>query len=476
MLFSEFNLKAWLLKALTEMKYDNATDIQAKVIKLTLDGKNIVGQSQTGTGKTAAFLIPLLQKIDTNQRWLQSLILAPTRELVNQIGEEIVNLTKYYRVNAACIYGGASPVLQKKILAKWPSIIVATPGRLLDFINQRVIDISKVRFLVLDEVDRMLDMWFIRDIQKIRAQMKSIEQTSTFSATISDDIKKIIKEHVSEYESIKIGEAITVDKINHSFISVPHQDKIFNLLHIIKKHPDDKIVIFTQTKRNTKTLSAVIEKAGYNVGMLNGNMSQGKRNSTLKSFKDNTLKILVTTDVAARGLNMDNVGLVVNFDVPKESQSYIHRIGRTGRAWAAGKAIMLVSPEEHGLFADIERTHRTRIKRSDHMPVSDTQWQFTMHRLDKSTDKFGKGRPNPSRWERWSHSASSSRATTYPSRTESFHGRREDSRWAKPSFRWWREEVRSSSAPAHGAKRPFRGIGKWYGPSRNSSPAKKSYR
>lgn len=162
--------------------------------------------------------------------------------------------------------------------------------------------------------------------------MKQIQQTSTFSATISDDIKKIIKEHVSDYEFIKIGEAITVDKINHSFISVPHQDKIFNLLHIIKKHPDDKIVVFTQTKRNTKTLSAVIEKAGYHVGMLNGNMSQGKRNSTLKSFKDNTLKILVTTDVAARGLNMDNVGLVVNFDVPKESQSYIHRIGRTGRA------------------------------------------------------------------------------------------------------------------------------------------------
>lgn len=162
--------------------------------------------------------------------------------------------------------------------------------------------------------------------------MKHIQQTSTFSATISDEIKKIIQEHISSYEFIKIGEAVTVDKINHSFLSVPHTDKIFNLLNIIKSHLNDKIVIFTQTKRNTKTLSEIIQKAHYKVGMLNGNMSQGKRNATLKSFKDNMLQILVTTDVAARGLNMENVGLVVNFDVPREAESYIHRIGRTGRA------------------------------------------------------------------------------------------------------------------------------------------------
>jgi ATP-dependent RNA helicase DeaD len=220
--------------------------------------------------------------------------------------------------------------------------------------------------------------------------MKQLQQTSTFSATISPEIKQIIQEHIPDYEFIKIGEAVTVDKINHSFVSVAHQDKVFNLLNIIKKHINDKILIFTQTKRNTKTISFAIEKSGYKVGMLNGNMSQGKRNAMLKSFKDGDLKIMVTTDVAARGLNMDNVGLVVNFDVPKESQSYIHRIGRTGRAGAYGKAIMLVSPEEQQLFSDIERTHRTRIKRSDHLPVVDTQGKFTTCRLDKSTDKFGK--------------------------------------------------------------------------------------
>lgn len=483
MLFKEFNLKPGLLKALEEMKYTTVTDIQAQVIKTTLAGKNIVGQSQTWTGKTAAFLIPLLQKIDTNQTWLQALILAPTRELVNQTADEIFQLTKYYRVNAVCIYGGASPTIQKKNLKRWPSIIVATPGRLLDFINQKVVDISRVKFLILDEVDRMLDMWFIRDIQRIRSQMRQVQQTSTFSATISPEIKEIIKQHVPEYEFIKIGEAVTVDKINHSFINVAHPDKIFNLIQIIKKHINDKIVVFTQTKRNTKTITLAIEKSGFKVGTLNGNMSQWKRNATLQQFKDGNVKILITTDVAARGLNMDNVGLVVNFDVPKESQSYIHRIGRTGRAWAYGKAIMLVSPEEQQFLADIERTHRTRVKQSEHLPVKDTQWQFTEYRLDKSTDKFGKGRPNPNRGSRWvgapwmkTHTPSKSHFA--PRRDES-KWPKEDFRWAKPSsYRWSRDERKwpyssSSSDASRGPKKIFRGMGKWYGSPRSASAGKK---
>ncbi|MFZ2151458.1 MAG: DEAD/DEAH box helicase [Candidatus Absconditicoccaceae bacterium] len=389
MLFSELNLKAGILKALTEMKYHEATDIQRQVIETALSGKNIVGQSQTGTGKTAAFLIPLLQRIDTNTKGLQALILAPTRELVNQIGDEIFALTKYYRVNAACIYGGASLVTQKKLLVKGPSIIVATPGRLMDFMNQGVIDISTVNFFILDEVDRMLDMGFVRDIKKIRAQMRHIQQTYTFSATINNDIKSIIKEHVNEYEFIKIGEAVTVDKINHSYMSINHEDKLSNLINLVKTHSNDKVLVFTQTKRNTKTIRDIVEKAGYKVGMLNGDMSQSKRMFTLKSFKDGFIRVLVTTDVAARGLNMDNVGLVINFDVPKETESYIHRIGRTGRAGAFGKAIMLVSPEEEKFLSDIEKAHKTRIKKSDHITVSD-KGQYANIRLNKSTDKTGK--------------------------------------------------------------------------------------
>lgn len=389
MLFADFNLKSWILKALAEMKYNEATDIQKQVIDIALSWKNIVWQSQTWTGKTAAFLIPLLQRIDTNTKWLQALILAPTRELVNQIGGEIFALTKYYRVNAACIYGGASLVNQKKLLLRWPSIIVATPWRLMDFMNQWVIDISTVNFFILDEVDRMLDMWFVRDIKKIRAQMRHIQQTYTFSATINNDIKSIIKGHVSEYEFIKIWESVTVDKINHSYLSLSHESKLANLVNLIKTHPGDKVLVFTQTKRNTKKIMDIIQKAWYKVGMLNWDMSQNKRMFTLKSFKDWFIRVLVTTDVAARGLNMDNVGLVINFDVPRDTESYIHRIGRTWRAWAFGKAIMLVSPEEEKFLSDIEKAHRTRIKKSDH-PIILDKWEYTHIRLNKSTDKMGK--------------------------------------------------------------------------------------
>lgn len=397
MLFKDFNLKAWILKALDEMKYYEATDIQKQVIDIALSWKNIVWQSQTWTGKTAAFLIPLLQKIDTNKKGLQALILAPTRELVNQIWEEIFALTKYYRVNAACIYGWASLVNQKKLLVRWPSIVVATPSRLMDFMKQEVININTVNFFVLDEVDRMLDMWFIRDIKKIRDQMHNIKQTYTFSATINHDIKSIIKEHVSEYEFIKIWESVTVDKINHSYMSLSHQSKLSNLVNLIKTHPSDKVLVFTQTKRNTKKIMDIVEKAWYKVGMLNWDMSQNKRMFTLKSFKESHIRVLVTTDVAARGLNMDNVGLVINFDVPRDTESYIHRIGRTWRAGAFGKAIMLVSPEEQKFLADIEKAHRTRIKKSDHIVISD-RWEYAHIRLNKSTDKIGWAKQSKFQW------------------------------------------------------------------------------
>lgn len=371
------------------MGYKKATPIQEQVIGFAMKGENIVGQSNTGTGKTAAFLIPLLQSIDTNKKGLQALILAPTRELVNQIFDEVVALTKFYRVNAVAVYGGASPVPQQRNLAKGPSIIVATPGRLMDFVGQKVVNLGVVNYFVLDEVDRMLDMGFVRDIKKIRAQMPMIKQTYTFSATLSDEIKKIINEHIKKYEFIKVGEEVTVEAIDHSVMIVEHEHKVANVRKLIDEHLGDKVIIFTQTKRNTKTIGDVLTREGIKVGMLNGNMSQSKRMSTLKEFKAGTTKILITTDVAARGLNMDNVGLVINFDVPNEPESYIHRIGRTGRAGASGKAIMLVSDLEKKLLTQIERAHKITIKHSSHKPVSDDKGVYRGVKLDRSTDKRG---------------------------------------------------------------------------------------
>ncbi len=389
MLFSECGLKAGLLRSLESIGYKEATPIQEKVLKIALQWHNIVGQSQTGTWKTAAFLLPVLQKVDTNKKQLQALILAPTRELVTQIGDEIKNLTKFYGVSYACLYGGASPLIQKNILRKNLAIVVATPGRLMDFMNQKVIDIRGVEYFILDEVDRMLDMGFVRDIQKIRAHLKNVKQTYTFSATMNNDMKTIIKEHVSTYEFIKIGEEVTVDKIDHKYIPLEHEQKLYNVIKLIESHPNEKIIIFTHTKRNTKTIHQVLSVDEFNVGLLNGDMTQGKRQSTLNDFKSNKIQILVTTDVAARGLNMENVGLVINFDVPIDAKSYIHRIGRTGRAGAKGKAIMLVSPLERSLVQDIEKMHRIRIQQSEHRAEQDRKGAYGNLRLDRSTDKKG---------------------------------------------------------------------------------------
>lgn len=393
MLFNECGLKAWLLRSLENIGYVEVTPIQSQVMKIALSWKNIVWQSQTWTGKTAAFLLPILNNIDTNKVVLQALILAPTRELVVQIGEEIRNLTKFYGVRFVCLYGWASPNIQKNNLKKNPSIIIATPGRLMDFMNQKVVDISVAKYFVLDEVDRMLDMWFVRDIEKIWTQLRQVKQTFTFSATMNDEMKSIIKRHISSYEFIKIGEWVTVDKIHHRYMALDHEQKLYNVINLIKTHPKDKVLIFTHTKRNTKTIHQILLWDGFKAGMLNWDMAQWKRQSTLNDFKLGKTQVLVTTDVAARGLNMENVWLVINFDVPADPKSYIHRIGRTWRAWATGKAIMLISPLEIPLVKEIEKMHKIRIQQSEHPIQHDTLWSYGNLRLDRSTDKKWAKRP-----------------------------------------------------------------------------------
>jgi ATP-dependent RNA helicase DeaD len=420
MLFTDFWLKKWLLRGLDEMWYHQATPIQEKVIRMVLSGNNVVWQSQTWTGKTAAFLVPLLNKIDTNQTLLQVLIIAPTRELVHQIWEEIRNLTKYYRIRTACLFGWASMINQTIELRRSPSIIVATPWRLMDFMRQGLVKLDSVEYFVLDEVDRMLDMGFVRDIRQIWSGMKWIKQTLTFSATLSSEVKKIINEHISSYEFIKIWEAITVDKINHSYIELAHDDKFITCKQLIDAHPKDKILVFTHTKRNTKTIHKILEAEWYKVWLLNGDMKQSKRMSTLLAFKEQKIRIMVTTDVAARWLNMNNVWLVINFDVPQDAESYIHRIGRTWRAWASGKAIMLVSQEEKNLLANIEKVNRTKIKKSSHLATIDRGGNYSRVRLSKVKVKWEKKFSPP----RWKYTSNESRSKfgerdAYPPKSKS---------------------------------------------------------
>lgn len=460
MLFSELWLKAWLLRSLESMGYKEVTPIQAQVMKIALSGKNVVWQSQTWTGKTAAFLLPVLNKIDTNKKTLQALILAPTRELVVQIWEEIRNLTKFYGVSFACLYGGASPLIQKNILKKNPAIVIATPGRLMDFMNQKVINISIAEYFILDEVDRMLDMWFVRDIKKIWAQLKNVQQTYTFSATMNDDMKSIIKDHISTYEFIKIGEGVTVDKIHHRYLPIEHEQKLYNVIKLIKAHANDKVLIFTHTKRNTKTIHQILLWDWFKAWLLNGDMAQGKRQSTLNAFKTSETKILVTTDVAARGLNMENVWLVINFDVPADPKSYIHRIGRTGRAWASGKAIMLVSPLEAPLLREIEKIHKIRIQPSEHIVEQDKMGAYGNLRLDRSTDKkWGKRPQAPKR-----QSFTKTYSKIYPS-DEQKAMKTENNYRSNPNHKQHeRRPSRPGSAPIAWDRRPSTGWYQWKKP------------
>ena len=393
-------LKPGLLKSLDEVWYKKATPIQKEVISLALEWKNIVWQAQTGTGKTAAFLLPILNNIDTNTKKVQCIILAPTRELVVQITEEIQGLTKYYRVPVVQIFGWVSSMNQKRNLKKWPRIIVATPWRFMDLLWQGLIKLSTVETFVLDEVDRMLDMWFVKDIVKIWKQLSHLKQTLTFSATMNDKIKRVIDNFTPDYEFIKVGDEITVDKINHSYLYIEFKDKIINLTKLVNTHKKEKIIVFVNTKILTNILYEVLLKENCKVCRLNGDIRQSKRISTLKWFTDDKFRVLVTTDVAARGLNMDGIWLVINFDLPVEAESYVHRIWRTGRAGESGKAIMFVWNGEKRALLEVEAVCGGKIKLSDYKWIADENGIYE-HLLSSNWRYKGLKKRDPNQGTRW---------------------------------------------------------------------------
>lgn len=367
MTFEELNLRPEINKALAAAGYTTPTQIQFDVINEINNGKNIIGQSQTGTGKTAAFVISLLQKLDLGKRGTQALILAPTRELVNQIREEILLLSKDLNVRSLPVFGWSPIFKQKELIKKGQDIIIGTPGRVIDLIERGVLKLEQLDYFVLDEVDRMLDMGFVDDIDFIWGKATNLKQSMVFSATITDDMKRIIEKYLSiDYTYIKSTTAITTEKIDHSFIEVPHVDKYDMLLKFIEEHKGQKTIVFCQTKRDTEVLADKLLDDNIRASYLNGDMRQRERFKALKDFQENKVDIFVVTDVAARWLNMKNIELVVNFDVPLDPESYIHRIGRTGRAGASGRAVMFVSDREKSSLKSIEKTNKIKIKQIDH--------------------------------------------------------------------------------------------------------------
>lgn len=361
--FSELNISESSLRSLKRMGFEEATPIQEGTIKFAMEGRDVLGQAQTGTGKTAAFGIPLIEKIDPKNPAIQALIIAPTRELAIQVSEELYKLGYDKRVKLLSVYGGQEIGRQIRALKNKPQIIVGTPGRILDHINRRTLKLDEVQTLVLDEADEMLNMGFIDDINTILESVPSSRQTLLFSATMPPAIRKIAETFMNNPEVVKIkAKEMTVENIEQFFVKATEREKFDALSRLLDVQKPELAIIFGRTKRRVDELSQALSVRGYLAEGIHGDLSQAKRISVLRQFKEGKIDILIATDVAARGLDISGVTHVYNFDIPQDPESYVHRIGRTGRAGKSGTAITFVTPREMGYLRIVEETTKKRMK------------------------------------------------------------------------------------------------------------------
>jgi ATP-dependent RNA helicase RhlE len=358
--FKSLGVHNELLTAISAIGYVKPTPIQARAIPILLEGRDLLGIAQTGTGKTAAFALPILQMLDASKQGApQALILAPTRELALQIFEEIERYKCYSGVRTTVIFGGVGSQKQINALAQKPHIIVATPGRLLDLVGQKKLDLGSVCKLVLDEADRLLDMGFIRDIRRIIADIPTTRQSLFFSATMPPEVDKLSKEILRNPQRVDVSpEQVTVSKIDQKYVVVDNADKRALLKTMLHDNAVSSAIVFTRTKHRASRLAKQLDKAGVLAESLHGDKSQNARQRALKSFKDGKAWVLVATDIAARGIDIDGVSHVFNYELPHEPESYVHRIGRTGRAGAHGVAWSLVDPGEMPRLKAVERLTR----------------------------------------------------------------------------------------------------------------------
>ncbi|HTJ96663.1 MAG TPA: DEAD/DEAH box helicase [Rhodocyclaceae bacterium] len=372
MSFADLGLLPELLRAVEATGYTEPTPIQAQAIPIILQGKDVLGGAQTGTGKTAGFTLPLLQRLARHassspspaRHPVRALILAPTRELAMQVYENVVTYSKYIPLRSTCIYGGVDMKAQIAELKEGREIIVATPGRLLDHVQQKTVNFSQVEMLVLDEADRMLDMGFIPDIKRILSLLPQERQSLLFSATFSEEIKKLADTMLKSPQLIEVAKRNTVSEtITHRMHPVA-TDLKRSLLHWIIQHRDlQQVLVFCGTKFGASRLATYLEKQGITADAIHGDKNQNQRTEALEAFKAGRIRVLVATDVAARGIDIDELPNVINYELPHTAEDYVHRIGRTGRAGKKGEATSLVAPEEAGRLADIEKLIKLKIER-----------------------------------------------------------------------------------------------------------------
>ncbi|NLK26159.1 MAG: DEAD/DEAH box helicase [Euryarchaeota archaeon] len=360
--FKSLDIEEPILKAIDDMGFVEPTPVQVGTIPLLLEGKDVIAQAQTGTGKTAAFGIPIIQKIRAPGKKPSALILCPTRELAVQVSEEIKSLSSFRDLNVLAVYGGASIDAQFKALADGVDIVSGTPGRVIDHIRRGTIDLREIRYLVLDEADRMLDMGFIEDIDYIISKVPKDRQTMLFSATIPPEIRKLGERHMYDPEVVSVSEdEIVLPNTKQMYFAVGRKNKIWALCRVLDKEKP-KAIVFAQTKHMVDIIERRLTSYGYPAAAIHGDLTQSRRERVLSNFRSGKVRILIATDVAARGLDIEGVTHVINYDIPESPDVYVHRIGRTGRAGKEGKAITFVSSNEMHLLEAVEQFTDQRLE------------------------------------------------------------------------------------------------------------------
>jgi ATP-dependent RNA helicase DeaD len=381
--FKDLGLSPAIQQAIDELGFDEPTPIQEQAIPALLGGQDVIGQAQTGTGKTAAFGLPLLQYLDPENQEVQAIVMTPTRELCIQVTQALRAYAEHLDIEIVAVFGGAPIRSQQSQLRSGAHVVVATVGRMMDLMSRRSLVLTSARYVVLDEADEMLDLGFIEDVEKILRMCPSGRQTALFSATMPPPIQKLAEGYMYDPTTIRITpKTLTVDAIAQAFIEVPAKEKSARLVELLKTEEPEQAIIFTRTKIGASKLERTLKDKGLDVKALHGDLSQGVRDGVMIAFKDHRVRLLVATDIAARGLDIEHVTHVINYDVPNSSETYVHRIGRTGRVGRTGRAITFVTPDQRDEIARIERDVKTSIG----------EWETPEERLEHA--------PRPRRRER----------------------------------------------------------------------------
>lgn len=388
--FRSFNFHPQVAAGIEAAGYATPTPIQQQAIPPVMEGRDVMGLAQTGTGKTAAFALPILQRlVDGPRGHVRALIIAPTRELAEQINESICELGKKTRIRSITVYGGVNVNPQIQKLKQGVEIVVACPGRLLDHMSQKTIDLSRLEILVLDEADQMFDMGFFPDIRRILKQLPAKRQTLLFSATMPTDIRTLAQETLTNPVTVQVSNLAPPVTVSHALYPVGQHLKTPLLLQLLKHTDTESVLIFTKTKHRAKRVGEQLEKLGYKAVSLQGNLSQNRRQAALNGFRDGTFQILVATDIAARGIDVSQISHVINYDIPDTPEAYVHRIGRTGRAAKSGDAFTMITNEDTGMVIAIEKKLGGRLERKT---LAD--FDYTVAAPQKDTE-FARGPREP---------------------------------------------------------------------------------